>query len=331
MFRRSRILLAACLLLSASGTAFAQSSAPPSRPNRSGDPNEFYRAPSTVQGKTILVPIGTTWEGRIDQTISSAHSHSGTAFNIVMSSPVLLNGTEVVVPAGSSILGEVVEAMPASHVPHPPYVDKRLVKGKLRISISGLRTPDGVTHPLVASVAGEVDKSGYNGDYIRSPLGTSVGYVGSSSSFEAVHPSRARTSRGDSQDRRPPVITKRDLLNDPILGAGEDGYRNDKLQIRSLVVNHRDYYIYEGSPITVRLQAPFKMSVAPPAIAPLGNVQEIDDQLPPPTRASAGGFGGGGRDAGGGGDFGGGGPSRPSNGGGGTYAPPQNSVPSDGF
>lgn len=329
MFRRSRVLLAACLLLSAGGSALAQSSAPPERPNRTGDPNEFYRAPSTVHGKTILIPIGTTWEGRIDQTISSARSHAGSAFNIIMSSPVLLNGTEVVVPAGSSILGEVVEAVPASRVPHPPYVDKRTVKGKLRISISGLRTPDGVTHPLVASVAGEVDRTGnYTRDF-ATPLGTSIGYVGTASSFEAVQPSRGRQTRGDSQDHRPPVVGKRDLLNDPILGVGEEGYRADHLQVRSLVVNHRDYYIYEGSPLTVRLQAPFKMSVATPAVAPLGNVQEIDDQLPPPTKASAGGFSPRG---GGGGDFGGGVPSRPSNGGGGgTYAPQQNSVPSDGF
>jgi hypothetical protein len=323
------VLLAGCLLLSVGGAALAQSSMPPERPNRKGDPNEFYHAPSTVHGKTILIPIGTTWEGRIDQTISSARSHPGTAFNIVMSSPVLLNGTEVVVPAGSQILGEVVEAVPASRVPHPPYIDKRSVKGKLRISISGLRTPDGVTHPLVASVAGEVDRSNGNYSDYKPPLGTSIGYVGTSSSFEAVNISRSKLSRGDSQDHRPPVIGKRDLLKDPILGAGDDGYRLDRLTIRSLVLNHRDYYIYEGSPITVRLQAPFKMSVATPAMAPLGNVQEVDDQLPPPTRA-AGGFGGGAGN--GGGDFGGGAPSRGGGGGGGTYAPPSgSSAANDGF
>lgn len=315
MFRRSNILLAAFLLLSGAA-AYAQSSMPPSRPDRKNDPNEFYRAPSSVHGKTILVPIGTTWEGRISTTISSARSKPGTAFDITMSSPVLLNGTEVVVPAGSAIVGEVVEAVPASSVPRQLMQDKRLVRGKLRIQISGLRTPDGVTHPLVASIAGEVDPSDGNWTDYKPPLGTSVGYVGSSGSFEAVNINRSKTSRYEQGDRRPPVITKKDLLNDPILGAGEDGYRKDRLTIRSLVLKGRDYYIYSGSPITVRLQAPFKISVGSPGMgAPIGNVREVDDQLPPPTKASAGGFGGG---------ESGGGFSR------GTAAP-QGTIPADGF
>jgi hypothetical protein len=313
MLRHANILLAACLLLSASA-AFAQSSMPPERPNRTSDPDEFYRAPSSVHGKTILVPIGTTWEGRMSSTISSAHSHPGTAFDITMSSPVMLNGTEVVVPAGSAIVGEVVEAVPASSVPRQMMQDKRLVRGKLRIQISGLRTPDGVMHPLVASVAGEVDHSDGNETDWKPPLGTSIGYVGSSSSFEAVNINRAHPSRQDSNDHRPNVVTKRDLLADPLLGAGEDGYRNDRLTIRSLVLNHRDYYIYSGSPLSIRLRAPFKISVGSPGMgAPIGNVQQVEDELPPPTKASAGGFNG-----------------QPSAG----YSrspQPQSSVPSDGF
>jgi hypothetical protein len=319
MFRRANILLAAFVMLSTSA-AFAQSSMPPERPKRESDPDEFYRAPSTVHGKTILVPIGTTWEGRMSTTISSARSHPGTAFDIIMSSPVILNGTEVVVPAGSAIVGEVVEAVPASSVPKTYMQDKRTVRGKLRIQISGLRTPDGVMHPLVASVAGEVDHSGGNDTDWKPPLGTSIGYVGSSSSFEAVNINRARPSRNDSQDHRPNVVTKRDLLADPLLGAGEDGYRLDRMTIRSLVLNKRDYYIYSGSPLSVRLQAPFKISIGSPGMgAPIGNVREVDDQLPPPTRASAGGFGGGEQSASGGGFS--------------RSAPPQpqSSVPSDGF
>src|SRR5438105_12731426 len=48
------------------------------------DPNLYYRAPSTIGGKTVFMPVGTTFEGRIDQTISSSHSHPGQSFNIVV-------------------------------------------------------------------------------------------------------------------------------------------------------------------------------------------------------------------------------------------------------
>lgn len=293
-YRVTKIFLAALILLAPVGfpsDSSAQSSMPPARPKREHDPDEWYRPPSTVHGKTILVPIGATWEGRLDRTISSAKSTPGTAFNIIISNPVILNGSEVVVPAGSAIVGEVVEAVPASRVPRQLMQDRRLVRGKLRIAISGLRTPDGVTHPLVASVAGEVNKNTYNvGNDYDAPLGTSIGYVGSQASFEAVNVNRSKTSRWDSQDRRPPVIKRRDLLADPILGAGDEGYKRDQLSIRSLVLKGRDYWIYSGSPLTVRLQAPFKISVNSPGMgAPVGAVKEVDDQLPPPTKASAGG------------------------------------------
>lgn len=272
--------------------SLAQSSSPPSRPLRKEDPDAYYRAPSSTHGKTILIPIGTMWEGRIDTTISSTRSRPGTAFSITMSSPVLLNGTEVVVPAGSSIIGEVVEAVPASNVPKKLGQDKRTVRGKLRVQVSGLRTPDGVTHPLVASLVGEVDILRQGEGVPDRPMGTGVAYMGSSSSFEAVDVNRSKT-RNTYGDRRPPVVKKSELLADPILGAGEEGYKKDRLSIRSLVLKNRDYWIYAGSPLTVRLQAPFKIGIAAPGMgAPVGAMTEIPDELPPPTRASAGGSGG---------------------------------------
>jgi hypothetical protein len=321
MNSRIPILLAALIML-APVSAFAQSSMPAARPDRKGDPDQWYQAPSTIHGKTILVPIGTTWEGRIDQTISSSRSRPGTAFNIILSTPVILNGTEVVVPAGSAILGEVVEAVPAAQVPKQLMQDKRLIRGKLRIAISGLRTPDGVTHPLVASVAGEVNKNrnNYSND-TGVPLGTGVAYVGSQGSFEAVNVNRSkqRYTGSGSQDQRPPLIKKRELLADQLYGAGEDGYKKDNYAIRSLVLKGRDYWIYSGSPMTVRLQAPFKISVNAPGMgAPVGSVQEVDDELPPPTKASAG-YGGGGEPAPG---F----SNRPQQGG-----PPGRSAPIDSF
>lgn len=323
--RTTKILLATCfalapLMVSLSITPCdAQSSSPPSRPKRDADPEEFYRAPSSMNGKTVLVPIGTTWEGRIDKTISSVRSRPGTAFNIVMSSPVLLNGTDVVVPAGSAIVGEVVEAVPASQVPKRYREVKKFVRGKLRVQISGLRTPDGVVHPLVADVAGEYDPSPTKyRDRGQTPRGTGIAYMGSSSSFEAVNINRMRKQRSTSGDKRPAVVKKKELLADEILGTGEDGYKRDELLIRSLILKGRDYWIYDGSPLTVRLKAPFKIGVVAPTIGgPVSSEVPIEDTLPPPTRAAAGRGGGYATESGGGGY------AQP------TVAPP--AIPADSF
>lgn len=289
-FRSRSALVIACLvaapyLVSIGTPSLAQSSAPPSRPGRDVDPDYYNRAPSTLHGKTVLIPIGTTWEGRIDSTISSARSRAGTAFNINVSSPVLLNGTDVIVPAGSKIVGEVVEAVPASSVPRRPGQDKKLVRGKLRIQISGLRTPDGVTHPLVASVAGEVPKRHTRG---KTPQGTGIAYVGETANFEATDINRSKGGPKGRGDKRPEYVKRGELLKDSFLGAGDEGFDNEEATVRSLVLKGRDYYIYEGSPIMVRLMAPFKIGISMPyGGEPIGAEPQYEDTLPPPTKATA--------------------------------------------
>lgn len=296
MSNRSLLIsISLCMLLSTvSGAAFAQSSDPPTRPSRTGDSEQFYKAPSTMHGKTVVLPIGTTFEGRIDSTISSNRSRQGQRFNIVLASPVMLNGTDVVIPAGSSVICEVADAVPASNVPKKSYENKKFIKGKLRVQISALRLPDGVTYPMVAHLAGEVAAADEL-DRNPRPLGTSIAYTGSAGSFEAVNPNRQggddrrRRSRA-AQSGRPYVLQKGDIYSDPVMGAGEEGFNHDKRTIRSLVLNKRDYYIYSGSPLMVRLSAPFKIGVSAPGIGvPLGAVTDgpQEDSLPPPSRAAS--------------------------------------------
>lgn len=278
------ILAFSSLLATSISACLAQSSAPPQRPKREYDAEGYYKAPSTMRGKTVLIPLGTTFEGRIDQTISSEHSRYGQRFNIIMSSPVLLNGTDVVIPSGSMVIGEVVEAVPASQVPRRPGQPKIAVHGKLRIQVSGLKTPDGVTYPLVASIAGEVEQ-GYNAN--RTPLGTGVAYMGSAASFEAVNPHRkANTTDGRTGRVLPKVVSKNEFLKDQLYGAGDEGFRKDSNTIRSLVLRKRDYYVYEGSALSVRLTSPFKIGVNPPGMGvPMGEVSDgpVEDTLPPPS------------------------------------------------
>lgn len=278
---RSLLLLPA-LVSSIDLPALAQVSDPPARPLRQRDEREWYRPPTTMRGKTVLIPIGSTWEGRIDQTISSEHSHPGTKFSIVLSSPVLVNGSDVVIPSGSQVIGEVVEAIPASSMPKVPGKPKLLIHGKLRVQLVGMRTPEGMSYPLVAQLTGEQE-----GKFRHSrgtPLGTSVAYMGTTGSFEAARPGHGNRP-GEIK-----VMSKRDMLRDPLLGVGDEGYQSDENTIRSLVLKKRDYYIYAGSPLTVKLGAPFKIGVAPPDMSgSVGTVNETpEDTLPAPTRAKSG-------------------------------------------
>lgn len=268
--KTSVVMLAAWLpLLALPGDAQQQ------RPN----PEAYYRAPGSVLGKTVVLPIGTTFEGRIDSTIGSAHSRQGETFTISMSAPVLANGTDVLIPAGSQVLGEVVEAIPSGHVQHMKGYPKPI--GKLRVQLTGLRTPDGVSYPMVASLAGENVQAGPHNLKPNSLIGPGIGYVGSSSSFDAVAPGMADRMR--NQHGGPQVVTRQKLMSDPIYGMDRSmANTNQKQAIRSLVHQNRELVIHSGSPVTVKLESPFKIGIAPPPAA-------MDTMAPPVDSSMTGG------------------------------------------
>lgn len=255
------------------------------------DPNTYYRAAHSMSGKTIILPIGTTFEGRMSTSISSAQSHAGQAFAIILSSPLLANGTDVVIPAGSEVIGEVVEAIPSRAFPRKKKMPP--TRGKLRIQLNQLRTPDGTSYPLVASLAGEVEDTKGGRGRTGPQLGSNVAYVGSAAAFEAVAPGANRYGggRGGQQGRGPEYVRKREFMSHEIYGTGGDRNQgDDDNRIRSLVVRKYDYWIDEGSPLTVRTGAPLKLGIAAPgAGVPLGNVDdEPDESLPGRSLKNAG-------------------------------------------
>jgi hypothetical protein len=226
--------------------------------NAQSGPNSFYRPPSALNGRILIVPAGTTLEGRIESTIGSNKSHQGEHFSMRIASPVLANSSEVIIPAGSEILGEVVEAIPASKVPHEKGQPK--ATGKLRIQITSLKMPEGATYPMVASLIGE-QSSGFNrfGNSKDPDLGGGIAYAGSESNFGAVAP-RAQSNR---RGRGARVLTKSEMMQDPVYGknGAENGYGNN-LAIRSLVKKNRNLFIYQGSPLSIRLNAPLKIGMS---------------------------------------------------------------------
>lgn len=243
---------------------------------RNANPDTYYRAPSSVHGKTVLIPVGTTLEGRIDSSIGSSISAQGQAFTITIASPVLANGVDVIIPSGSQMLGEVVEAIPSNRLPHEKGMPKP--KGKLRVTISGLRTPDGQTYPMVASITGETITMGRK-TMANPNLGGGYGYMGSTAGFEAVAPGMQDKMR--RQGRGPMVMGRDQMMRDPIYGMdrGNAMARMGTPTIRSLVLRGTDVFIDAGSPLNVKLNAPFKIAFNPPgaAGAPMDSLDEDFD------------------------------------------------------
>jgi hypothetical protein len=244
-----------------------------------------FQAPSTMQGKVIIIPIGTTFEGRIDTTIGSAISKQGERFVISMSAPILANGMEVLIPSGSEVIGEIVEAIASHHVPRQKGQVKQI--GKLRVQLTALKTPDGLTFPLVASIVPDKSRMGMAANQ-QHPLGTGVAYVGSQSSFETVAPGNPRYVR-PQPGQAPKVLSPGDIMRDPILGR-DQSYANSGFQngaaIRSLVRKKNDLFIYSGSPLSMRIDAPFKITLGTSqgAAATLNAPLATPDNAPPSGR-----------------------------------------------
>ncbi len=241
----------------------------------------FYRGPSGVSGKTAILPIGTTFEGRIQSTISS-RSKQGERFAIEIGAPVMANGSEVLIPTGAQIQGEVVEAVPSSRVPKDPGMRLHPL-GKLRTQLLSLQMPAGTNYPLVASISGEANRS--KGQTTSGPLArkSTVAYVGTQAGFDAVNPAlrKPRMLNGQMQ-----VLSKSDMLRDPVLGEDVNAGQGQYKFVRSLVKKGRDLYIYSGSPITVRLDAPLKLSFgASSANTSIDMIKDEDKPLQKPSKS----------------------------------------------
>ncbi|MBS2007781.1 MAG: hypothetical protein JST01_12115 [Cyanobacteria bacterium SZAS TMP-1] len=217
---------------------------------------DFYRAPSTYAGKTLILPIGTAFEGRIQSTIGSRESRSGERFTIEVSAPVLANGSEVLIPSGSEVIGEVAEAIPSGAQPHDKGATRPL--GILRVQLSSLKLPDGMTYPLVASFAPDGARN-HRGGAGMTARKSGVAYIGSQAGFDAVNPAMQPRSARNSQGKLQ-VLKRQEILSDPVLGESGGQNSNAGGVVRALVRKGRDLMILRGSSITVRLDAPLKIA-----------------------------------------------------------------------
>ncbi len=97
-----------------------------------------------LRGKVIVAPAGSRFEASLVSTLSSGINRVGDVVTASVSSPLVV-GSDVVIPAGSQIVGQVVNAVPARRF-------KAGAGGLLEIRFTSIQTPDGQRYPLSASV-----------------------------------------------------------------------------------------------------------------------------------------------------------------------------------
>ena len=149
-------------------------------------------------------------------------------------------------------MGEVVEAISSGKIK-----EKRQPKphGKLRVQLNSLRTPDGITYPLVGSLAPETFET-TRSSTANPNLGGGVAYVGSEASFDATAPTNAH--RGGPGG----VMSRSDMTRNTMYGRDTNQRQQGSGRIRSLTVKGHELTLANGSPVTVRLDAPLKVAVS---------------------------------------------------------------------
>jgi len=97
-----------------------------------------------LRGRVVVAPAGSRFSASLITTLSSGINRVGDIVTATVSSPLTV-ASDVVIPAGSQVIGQVVNAIPAA----------RFMAGSggiLEIRFTSIQTPDGQRYPLSASV-----------------------------------------------------------------------------------------------------------------------------------------------------------------------------------
>lgn len=97
-----------------------------------------------LKGRVVLVPAGVGFEASLSTTISSGINRIGDRVTATVTAPLVI-GSDVVVPVGSQLVGQIVNAVPAARF-------MAGAGGVLELRFTTLQTPTGQQYPISASV-----------------------------------------------------------------------------------------------------------------------------------------------------------------------------------
>ena len=104
-----------------------------------------YNNNEPLKGSVVMVPAGTSLPATLTNGISSATAVTGQTVSMVLSSDFYYNN-KLIAPAGSTVIGSVIEVSPAKH---------GSMNGKLCVRFTQITTPVGVQIPISAVIKTE--------------------------------------------------------------------------------------------------------------------------------------------------------------------------------
>lgn len=142
------MLTCACSAFAAGNFNYTENSIIPSyQPNSYNSP--VMSGSKTLKGSVVTVPAGQTMPAVVTMPLSSENLTAGQNVTLVLGSDFCYNNN-LIVPAGSSVTGSVIEVSKAKH---------GSINGKLLIRFTQITTPYGVQIPISAVIKTE-DNSG---------------------------------------------------------------------------------------------------------------------------------------------------------------------------
>lgn len=97
-----------------------------------------------LKGRVVVAPAGSRFEARVATGISSSLSQAGDLVSATVTTP-LVTGSNVLIPAGSIVSGQIVSVRPAQR-----FRGGR--GGEIQLRFTSVQTPNGQRYPLNASV-----------------------------------------------------------------------------------------------------------------------------------------------------------------------------------
>ena len=144
-----KVLLVAALLVITANTVFAaqnysyqQEAIVPAYNSDVYTQNSYKVDNNTLKGRIVTVPAGQEFRAVLTTPVSSETAVSGQTVTMALNSDFYYNGN-LIAPAGSSVVGTVIDASKAKH---------GSINGKLTLRFTALMTPTGQNIPISAVI-----------------------------------------------------------------------------------------------------------------------------------------------------------------------------------
>ena len=125
-----------------------------------------YKAP-VLKGTVTTVPVGTSFEIITNSEISTKRNHVGEIFTATLNQPISV-GTDIVIPAGSEVFGQVTYSEDAGRVGRNAIME---------IKFTGIKTLSGAKIPMMGKIVTKDNTGVLRGGSLRQQLVKNVSSV----------------------------------------------------------------------------------------------------------------------------------------------------------